>query len=386
MKSRYSRLEQIELIGSAGLERLQRSTVAILGVGNIGGEAARHWIPFGGRVLLVDRDIVKEENLGTQGFSLAQLGMPKVAARAQSLALLNPQCRIEGLQVDLADIGVGRLRDVDLILCCLDSRRARALVNELATRLGIPWIDAAVDGSGKSFFARVAAYDPGAPDAACYLCPHDRASLGELMREGAGERCPVWRGGDADVASPTLAISALGAAVASVQVIWGLKMLLGQWGEAKGCELYFDPDRGVSSRHSLRRNPHCLFDHQKFVLTPFGRGVDDVTVRELFAAAEQQLGHGVTLHLHRRTLVTEMRCPACDALRRPYRMLEAMREEEAACACGATMQPVALRLLGRFGRKEAAACWEQRWAALGLPACEVVTATKEAAAIHFLLA
>jgi hypothetical protein len=163
-------------------------------------------------------------------------------------------------------------------------------------------------------------------------------------------------------------------------------MRLGQRGEGDGCELYFDFARGVSSRHSLRRNPHCLFDHQKFVLTPFGRGVDDVTVRELFAAAEQQLGHGVTLHLHRRTLVTEMRCPACDALRRPYRMLEAMREEEAACVCGTTMQPVALGLRGRFGREEAAAFWEQRWAALGLPACDVVTATKESAAVHFLLA
>lgn len=387
MGSRYSRIEQVEMIGPAGLAALQRSKAAIIGVGNIGGETARHWIAFGGGVTLVDRDTVREENLGTQGFTEDQLGLPKVEARACSLASLNPQCRIELLQADIERIGLGALRDVNLILCCLDSRRARAVVNELAMRLGVPWVDAAVDGSGKSFFGRVAAYDPRSSDAACYLCPHDRESLGEMMREEKGERCPIWQRGESETTpAPTLAISALGAMVAAIQVVWGMKMILGFGDEVGGREMYVDLDHNVLSLHSLGRNPRCLFDHHTFSLTPYGRGVGEVTVAETFAAAEERLGRNVTLRLHRRSIVMKVRCPNCNEVLKPYRVFETMTIEEATCACGATMQPVALGLLKRFGRKEAAGFLNRTWAQIGLPPRDVITATNGEAEIHWLLA
>ena len=387
MRSRYSRISQVEMIGAEGLDALHRSRVAILGVGNIGGEAGRHLAMLGVGVLLVDRDTVSAENLGTQGFTEDDLGLAKVEARARHLAALNPECRIETLKADLEHLGLGALGEVNLIFCCLDSRRARATVNELATRLGVPWVDAAIDGSGRSLFGRVAAYDPTSTGAACYLCPHDRESLREIMREGREERCPVWRWDEREaVSTPTLAISALGAAVAAAQVVRGLKMLLGRRAEVSGREMYVDLDRGICSLHSLERNPHCLFDHRVLALTPFGRGAGEVTVEEMFAAAEKRLGREVRLRLHRRSIVTEARCPDCGAVKRPNRIFEAMRMEEATCECGATMQPVAIGLLSRFGRAEAAEFLDHNWAEMGLPPRDVVTASSGEAEVHFVLA
>jgi molybdopterin/thiamine biosynthesis adenylyltransferase len=375
------------MIGVEGLNALHRSMVAILGAGNIGGEAARHLAMLGVGVLLVDRDTVRAENLGAQGFTEDDLGLAKVEARARHLASLNPDCRIEALKADIESLGLCALGEVDLILCCLDSRRARAVVNELATRLGIPWVDAAIDGSGRSLFGRVAAYDPTSSGGACYLCAHDRKSLGEILREGREERCPVWRWDEKEVVStPTLAISALGAAVAAVQVFSGLKTLLGRGTDVSGREMYVDLERGVSSLHSLARNPHCLFDHRVLALTPFGRGASEATVRETFAAAEKRLGREVRLNLHRRSVVTEIRCPECGVAQHPHRVFEAMRIEEATCECGATMRPAPAGLLSRFGREEAAEFLDRSWAQMGLPPRDVVTASNSKAEVHFVLA
>ena len=386
-KDRYSRVAQVKVVGPEGLATLHRSTAAVLGVGNLGGWAAPHLVMLGTGVILLDKDTVREENLGTQGFTEDHLGLPKVEARARYLTRLNPSCRIDVLHADIERLGLGALQGANIILCCLDSRRIRTVVNEIATRLRIPWVDAAIDGSGKALFGRVAAYDPRLSHSPCYLCPHDRESLREIMYEGRGERCPVWRWEEQETApAPTLAISALGAAVAAVQVIWGLKILLGHGEEVVGREVYLDLDRNALTTHTLRRNPGCVFDHEIFPLTPFGCGVEAVTVADTFAASEEKLGAGVLLQLHRRSLVTEIHCPQCAAVQKPYRLLEAMTAEEARCACRAIMQPVATGLRDRLLREEAAAFLHKTWGEIGLPPHDVVTAANERGEVHWLFA
>lgn len=385
MEARYSRLGETTLIGPAGLKRLRSSVAAVIGTGHLGGEVARHWVMTGGNVMLIDRDTVQIENLGTQAFTEDQLGLPKAEARARYLTSLNSLSLIESYHADVERLGLGALREADLIFCCLDSRRGRAVVNELTLRLGIPWIDAALDGTGRGFSGRVAAYDPRTADAACYLCPPDSQSLGELMREGTA-RCPVWHWEAQSVAVPTLAISALGAAMAAIQVMWGLKLLLGQGDEVRGREMLIDLERHALSLHLLRPNPRCLAGHHRLTLTATGHAVDETAVEKTFAAAERMLGGEVTLQLHRRALVAELRCPACGVMKQPFRIFEAMRQEESLCACGAVMQPQAPGLLERFSRREAAPFLKRTWAALGLPARDVVTASNGSAEVHLLLA
>lgn len=385
---RYARLCQVEMIGPVGLTRVQNSRVAVIGLGNIGGPVAGHLAMLGIPAVLVDRGVVKQENLGTQGFGDADVGLPKVDARVRALARLNPAWRVEGLQADVARLGLGMLRGVSLIFSCPDNAAARVVVNELAFRLGIPWVDAAVDGSGQSCFSRVAAYG-GTPASACYLCAHDSTSLGQFLREDTGGGCPVWRwDGSGAVAAPTLNISAAGGAVAAVQVIWGLKLLLGQGQEVIGRELHMDLALALPrlTAHALVRNEACLFDHRPFACTPLGRSVTEVTVAETFELAEVQLGSEVVIHLHRRSLVTHLGCPACGRRWRPLRLLDAMGPEEGRCSCGASAQPAADGLCDRLRRDDVQDCLGTSWAGLGLPEEDVVTASAGDRELHFLFA
>jgi molybdopterin/thiamine biosynthesis adenylyltransferase len=387
METRYSRIAQVALIGPDGLATLQRSTAAVLGVGNIGGWVAQHLVLLGIRVILLDNDTVSEENLGTQGFTDDDLGVPKVEARARHLRRLNPSCSIALLHADIERLGLGALRGADVLFCCLDSQRTRTAVNEIATRLGVPWVDAAIDGTGHTLFGRVAAYDSRSPDSACYLCAHDRESLREIMRQGMPEQCPVWQWREQEaITAPTLAISTLGATVASVQVLWGLKILLGRGAEVVSRELYLDLDRNTLTPHTLKRNPTCVFDHCIFPLTPFGRSVREVTLGETFAAAEETMGEGITLYLHRRALVTAVRCPQCAAVRKPYRLLEVLTVAETECACGAVMQPIATDISDHFRRNSVAPFLHKTWSEIGLPAQDVLTVTNGEREVHWLLA
>lgn len=382
---RYSRIEQVEMIGAEGIATLQSSTAAVLGVGNVGGEVARHLAMVGMKMILVDRDVVKEENLGNQGFTQADLGLPKVKARTEALRHLNPSISIHPLYADVEHLGLGALRLASIVFCCLDNARLRVIVNEVATRLGIPWIDAAVDGSGKRSFGRVAGYDPRSNSSPCYLCVHDRESLRKIVQEGRHERCPTWEWGKSSmITAPTLAISALGSAVAAAQVLWGLQILLGRKEEVVGKEMYMDLTRNLLTTHRLTRSPSCLFDHKIFELTPFGRTIGESTVRESFAVAEERLGEEVILQLHRVSLAAEVRCPKCAAIRRPYRLLEVMESWEAMCECGASMQPLALGLRDRFSKEDAAEFLHKTWRQIGLPQHDVVTATRGTEEVHFL--
>jgi hypothetical protein len=113
---------------------------------------------------------------------------------------------------------------------------------------------------------------------------------------------------------------------------------------------------------------------------------DSFTVAQTFREAEVRLAAGsVILELHRFSLVVEIHCLSCGAVRRPCRILEAMSAAEAACPCGAVMQPRAGGLIQRFGKREAAGFLESTWAGMRLPTRDVITARAESSELHFVL-
>jgi len=382
---RNARLQELTMIGRNGLDRLHLSTVAVLGVGNVGGQLIQHLGLLGIGLILVDYDMVQEENLGTQGFTPDQLGLAKVYARAQTLAQLNPECRVRTLACDVESLGIARFRNVDLILCCLDTRRTRTVVNEIAIRNGIPWVDAAIDGSGQTLMGRVAAYDPRQAQSPCYLCPYDSSSLHQILCEGLNESCPSLRLGlpHQGLTSPTIAFSALGAAAVALQVVWAVKMLLGRGQELVGRELYMDLDRHRLQTHTQRQNPQCVIDHRILSMTPLGDST--TTVEQTFDAAVASLGEGVQLQLHRRTLVTSLQCPQCTAIKRPYKLFDTIKFEDARCSCGGKMEAVPFGCKDQFSRQESLAFVHKSWKELGLPPDDVVTATKGESEIHYLV-
>jgi tRNA A37 threonylcarbamoyladenosine dehydratase len=85
------------LIGEPALERLQRSTVAIFGVGGVGSFAAEALVRTGvGRLILVDFDRICVTNCNRQVHAMkGTLGKKKVEVMAERLRAINPDVVIE---------------------------------------------------------------------------------------------------------------------------------------------------------------------------------------------------------------------------------------------------------------------------------------------------
>ena len=363
----WERLLAVERVGQAGIDKLARARAGVAGVGMLGGLIARPLVELFGSVLLVDRGLVEPANIRAQGFQEIDEGLPKAAARASALRPWNPSCKIEIIHADIGDLGKSALGALDLLFVAFDSRPARVAANELALRRSYPWIDCAVDGSGRSLIGRVAAYAPGG---ACYMCPRDSADLAAIMREGSAG-CPAWSWGRAEeTGEPTRSLPGLGAAVAGIAVAWGLRMFLDGAAGVAGRELLMDLDHDTFSVRRLSRNPRCLADHRAFSPVPAARG----TVRQTFYEAAAAVGAPVVLVLQRRGVACAIRCPACLQERRPYKLLDAITPAEGTCGCGAIMQPVAGSVLDAFGIESAEPFLSRTWDQLGLPAYDVVVA------------
>ena len=88
MSDRFCRTEI--MLGADAMERLKNASVAVFGVGGVGGFAAEGIVRSGvGSITLVDDDVVAESNLNRQIIALTStIGRPKVslmAARARDM-------------------------------------------------------------------------------------------------------------------------------------------------------------------------------------------------------------------------------------------------------------------------------------------------------------
>jgi len=147
---RFDRQRRFAGLGTAGQERLEASSVLLVGCGALGGSLAQMLVRSGvGLVRLVDRDLVELSNLPRQVlFEEADLGRPKAEAAERALARIGGPSRVEARaeHVDadnLEALGAG----VDLILDGTDNLATRYLLNDHAVEAGVPWVYGGVVGS-----------------------------------------------------------------------------------------------------------------------------------------------------------------------------------------------------------------------------------------------
>lgn len=77
-------------------ERLRDLTVTVVGVGALGRSLSLQLAALGVcRLQLVDHDLVEPSNITTQGYRLADVGRPKVAATRDAIAALDPEILVE---------------------------------------------------------------------------------------------------------------------------------------------------------------------------------------------------------------------------------------------------------------------------------------------------
>ncbi len=98
MEDQFERTRKI--FGSEAMEKLSASTVAVFGVGGVGGYVAEALARSGvGHLVLVDKDDVSLTNLNRQIIALhSTLGKPKVQVMRERILDINPDAAVDAFQ------------------------------------------------------------------------------------------------------------------------------------------------------------------------------------------------------------------------------------------------------------------------------------------------
>jgi molybdopterin/thiamine biosynthesis adenylyltransferase len=119
-ESRFSR--QADLVPR---EELKTLTCTVIGVGAIGRQVALQLAAIGVfRMQLIDFDTVDATNVVTQGFSLRDVGRPKIDAAAAAVRELNPEIELTLIH----DRFRSRKEVGQAVFCCVDSIAARSAI------------------------------------------------------------------------------------------------------------------------------------------------------------------------------------------------------------------------------------------------------------------
>lgn len=248
-EGRYSRQTLLSQVGPEGQARLLASSVLVVGCGALGSVVASALVRGGvGHVRIVDRDFLELNNLQRQVLFDEQdiaRGLPKAIAAAKKLAQVNSQVTVEPVVADVNPGNVeGLVSDVDLVLDGTDNFETRLLLNDACVKHGLPWVYGGVIGTHGMTMAVV----PG--QTACFRC-----LVADVPVPGTTPTCDT-----VGVLGPAANV------IASLEVVEGLKILMGRVDELHGHMLYVDVWTGEFERLSVRKGdaacPTC--DEGKF--------------------------------------------------------------------------------------------------------------------------
>lgn len=189
---RYSRQLLLPEVDIAGQQALRAARVLIVGAGGLGHPAALYLAAAGvGELLLMDDDRVERSNLARQvGFRDTQLGQLKVEALADTLAAINPDCKVFPLAqrfAEKAPVLTNAQAPVQLVLDCTDNFATRFAINAACVAAAVPLIS----GAAIRLSGQVACFDPAQPDAGCYRCLFADIGEDELRCSEAGVLGPL---------------------------------------------------------------------------------------------------------------------------------------------------------------------------------------------------
>lgn len=130
------------LYGLAGLEKLRRSHVCVVGVGGVGSWAvealARSAV---GQLTLVDLDDVCISNVNRQLPALnGTFGQPKVEVLAQRVQAINPECQVHPKQCFFVKSNAREIitAEYDFVLDAIDNPSLKALLIATCREAGVP--------------------------------------------------------------------------------------------------------------------------------------------------------------------------------------------------------------------------------------------------------
>jgi adenylyltransferase/sulfurtransferase len=223
-------------VGEAGQKKLVDSHVTLCGCGALGTVLANALVRAGvGHLRLVDRDFIETNNLQRQVLfderDVAE-NLPKAEAGARKLATINSSVHVEPVVTDIDRTNIVELcKDADLILDGTDNFEVRYLINDVAVKLGKPWVYGGCIGS----HGQVMTILPG--ETPCLRCVFEAAPA-----PGEAGTCET-----AGVLSPIVNI------VASYQATEAFKILTGHKEAINRDLIYIDVWENIQKRIKIAR-------------------------------------------------------------------------------------------------------------------------------------
>jgi molybdopterin/thiamine biosynthesis adenylyltransferase len=163
-EDRYSRFR---LIPWWDQEKLAAARVMVVGAGALGNEILKNLALLGiGHIYIVDFDNIENTNLSRSVlYRQRDEGSSKAETAARAVEEINPDCRVTWINGNVAwDVGLGCFRRMNVVIGGLDNREARLAINQACWRVGVPWIDGAIE----VLFGVARVFVP--PLSACYEC------------------------------------------------------------------------------------------------------------------------------------------------------------------------------------------------------------------------
>lgn len=230
-------------------EKLRSATIAIAGLGGVGGAHAQGFARMGvGRFHLSDLDIFETVNINRQfGANRDTFGKPKVLMVRDQVLAINPYAETEIFEQGFSEANAEEFfRGVDLAIDGLDffSIDARRMYFREARKRGIPVVTAAPIGFGSAAYI----FTPEGMSFDEYFDLHDGLEKKEMLFRFAIGLAPAmlqrkyFRPTTIDFddhAAPSIVSGIL--AAASIATTFGAQVLLGKPVQAAPHSIHFDP-------------------------------------------------------------------------------------------------------------------------------------------------
>lgn len=165
---------QIRALGPDGQRKLRALRIGVVGLGGTGSQVAQQLAHLGcGEVVLSDSDRIEASNLHRLAGSAwwdPHFRRKKTSSARRLFTRVNPSSHVTATGNLHTLRTLESLKQVDLIIGCVDNEGARLILSELAAAYLIPYLDVAVgiERADKTRVGgRVAFYLPGGPCLAC---------------------------------------------------------------------------------------------------------------------------------------------------------------------------------------------------------------------------
>ena len=235
---RYSKQIMLPQVDIEGQQKINDSTILIIGMGGLGSPTALYLAAAGvGHLVIADFDQVELSNLQRQIIHrTADIGDDKVNSAKTKLLELNPNIKVTiANEIMHSDNLVSLIRDVDIVLDGTDNFESRFEINKVCVESQKPLISAAVI----RFEGQISVFKGYEVDQPCYQCLYSE--------EGNGRESCVENG----VLAPVAGL------VGTMQALQAIKVLLGI-GEQLCGELLLIDGLDLSFRKvKIAKDPEC---------------------------------------------------------------------------------------------------------------------------------